>query len=628
MSATGKSKITQSRRFISDFWPYTRPYAWRMGLALGILILDTLASLAAPWPVKLIFDNVFLRKPLGKPWSAMIPATVAGDRVHLFALLVAVLLGLAVINAGATYLGTRLLTATGQRAMFRLRCSLFGHLQQLGPDFYGRQRLGDLFTRLTSDIQSIQDMAVVALPMLLLKGLIVLGMVLILLVLNPLVGVMGIMMTVLAYLVLSRYTNRIKAFAQQIRRQEGNTNAVAQEYLLGIRVVQAFGMEPHARQRYEESAGNVLHLGIKAAGPQAGLPSALRLMTDMGTLAVMAGGGLLVMRGVITIGDLLVFSSYLSSLYSPVRQLGKFSTTFARASASAERLAELLHAAPAVADYPDAQPVATVRGAIEFRHVSFGYASQQRALHDLSFCIEPGTMVAIVGATGAGKSSILHLLQRCYDPEEGCILVDGRDIRTFQLASLRQQIALVPQDPMLFHTSVRENIAFGRPEATAAEVVAAASAAQADEFIQRLPQGYDTILEERGGGLSGGERQRLAIARAMIRRAPLLLLDEPTVGLDAQSEELVVRALERLMVGRTTLVVAHRLSTIRNADLVLVIDHGRIVEANTPAGLLATGGYFSRLHTLQRNGEGPLVSNMPDRTRGLDLVSRNGALTS
>src|SRR5260370_39200917 len=286
-------------------------------------------------------------------------------------------------------------------------------------------------------------------------------------------------------------------------------------------------------------------------------------------------------------------------MYSPLRQMGKFSNMLTRASACAERVADLLQTPPAIVDAPTARAVPRFQGAIAFQLVSFSYTQKRSALQDISFNIYPGMMVALVGHSGAGKSSILHLIQRFYDPQEGQILLDGRAIRPFTLASLRQQIALVPQEPMLFRASVRENIAYGRAGASEAEGIAAAQQAYADEFIRRLPQGYDTILEEHGVGLSGGQRQRLAIARAILRQAPLLLLDEPTVGLDAQSEQLVVKALERLMAGRTTLVSAHRLSTIQRADLILVLDKGHIVEAGTPAQLLAARGHYYQFYTLQ-----------------------------
>ncbi len=581
------------------FWPYAQPYRWKIITALLILLLDTLASLAAPWPVKLIFDNVLLGKHLHSPWTLLIPASVAADRMLLLGVLCIALLALALISAVATYFGTRMLTVTGQRVVFHLRCALFAHLQELSPAFYDRQRLGDLLTRLTSDVQAIQDMLVVALPMLLLSGMVIVGMMLVLVLINPIFGALGLLIAFSLYLVLSRYLGRIKQVARQARRQEGHANAVAQENLLGIRVVQAFGMEADARRRYEESIHETLHLGELSADLESSMPSVVSLLTDVGTMVVLAAGALLVMQAWITVGDLLVLSSYLRSMYKPMRQLSKLSNTFTRASASAERILDLLQTVPAVDDFPTAQPAGPLRGALTFHHVSFGYDSQHRVLHNISFKVRPGMMVALVGHTGAGKSSILHLIQRFYDAQEGWILIDGRDIREYTLASLRQQIALVPQDPMLFRASVRENIAYGRPQATEAEIVAAAQAANADGFIRRLPQGYETIIEERGVGLSGGERQRLAIARAMVRQAPLLLLDEPTVGLDAQSEQTVVEALERLMVGRTTLVSAHRLSTIQRADLVLVISDGRIVEAGTPRQLLAARGHFFKLYALQ-----------------------------
>lgn len=591
--------LKQRQGVLRTFWPYAAPYRGRILLALSILIIDTLISLASPWPMKLIFDNVLLGQRLHSPWTWVIPQAIAQNRLLFFAVLCGALLLFALLNAGAAYLGTRMLTVTGQRVIFRLRCALFAHLQQLSPSFYDRQRLGDLLTRLTSDVQSIQDMLVMALPMLLLNVMIIVGMIAILMLISPIVGVVGLAFSLCIYVVLLRYLKSIKRVAKQTRRQEGNTNAVAQEHLLGIRVVQAFGMEIHIRRRYEESAAQTLHLQEVAADLEASLPSVVTLMTEVGMLFVLGAGGLLVMQGSITIGDLLVFRAYFRSMFRPMRQLGKLSSTFTRASASAERVQELLHISPAIADLPGACPAPPLRGSITFNHVTFGYEPERPVLHDISFDIHPGMTVALVGHTGAGKSTILHLLQRFYDPQEGQIWIDEQDIRTYTLASLRQQIALVPQDPMLFYASVRENIAYGRPQATEDEIIAAAKAANADEFIRRLPQGYDTILEERGIGLSGGERQRLAIARAMVRQAPLLLLDEPTVGLDAISEQSIVAALERLMVGRTTVISAHRLSTIQRADLVLVMNNGRIVEAGTPARLLAARGYYSQLYAMQ-----------------------------
>lgn len=605
--------LRQRRGIFQTFWPYARPYRGRIILALAILLLDTFSSLASPWAIKLIYDNVLLGKHMHRPWSLIIPPAVVQNRLLLFAVLCGAMLVFALIGAISSYIGMQMLAVTGQRVIFRLRGALFAHLQELSPAFYDRQRLGDLLTRLTSDVQSIQDMLVVALPMLLLSILIVSGMIVILMFINPIFGLIGLAIALCIYLVLRWYLVNIKKMARNTRRQEGDANAVAQENLLGIRVVQAFGMEEHAKQRYEDSVARVLQFGEKAAKLQSGLPSVLTLMTNLGTLVVLGGGGLLVLRGWITIGDLLVLSAYLRTMYSPLRQLGKMSNTFARATASAERVMELLQTVPVIDNAPGAQPAPQFRGSIAFDHVNFGYDPLHPVLHDIDFKARPGMMVALVGHTGAGKSSILHLLQRFYDPTEGQIRIDGSDIRNYTLESLRQQIALVPQEPMLFRASVRENIAYGRPQATEEEIIAAAQEANADGFIRRLPQGYDTILEERGVGLSGGERQRLAIARAMVRQAPLLLLDEPTVGLDARSEQSVVEALERLMVGRTTIVSAHRLSTIQHADLILVIDGGRIVEAGTPAELLAARGYYYRLYALQFHIQEPLSNLLPER---------------
>ncbi len=624
--------LKQRGAVLPAFWPYVYPSIWKMSLALVILILDTGADLASPWPIKLIFDNVLLGKHLRKPWSLMIPQALAQDHLLLLIVLCAALLILALISAGSTYVGMRLLAVIGQRVIFHLRCALFAHLQQLSPAFYDRQRLGDLMTRLTSDIQSIQDMLVMALPLLLLNVMLVAGMLVVLLIINLPFGALGLVSAFVVYIVLRWYLRNIKQVARQTRRCESDANALAQENLRGIRVVQAFGLEAHAKQEYEEKITRALHLGIIAARLQSGLPSVVSLMTDLGILAALVIGGILALQGQVTIGDLLVFSAYLRAMYSPLRQLSKFSNTFTRASACAERVTDLLQTAPEIVDRPTAVPAPRLHSSIIFHRVSFSYDQQRPALHDISFRIRPGMMVALVGHTGAGKSSILHLLQRFYDPQAGQILLDGQDIRDYTLASLRQQIALVPQDPMLFRASVRENIAYGRPEASEAEIIAAARQAHADAFIRWLPQGYDTILEEHGVGLSGGQRQCLAIARAMLRQAPLLLLDEPTVGLDAQAEQIVVQALERLMIGRTTLVSAHRLSTIQRADLVLVLEKGHIVEAGTPAELLAARGHYYRFYTLQfgvqepwstlRSHTSPFISDEPMQIRHRSVAQR------
>jgi ATP-binding cassette subfamily B protein len=594
-----KTQKAQKAQVLKALWPYVYPYRWKVCLALFILLLDTLTNLAAPWGLKLIFDNVLLNNALQSPWAQLIPPALAQNRTLFFIALCGAMLLLALIGAGASYLGMRMLAVIGQRMIFELRCKLFTHLQQLSSSFYDRQRMGDLLTRMTSDVQSIQDALVTALPVLLLSLLLLSGIIGILFLINPVFGVISMVIACSLFLVLRRYLRAIKLVARKTRTQEGDSNAVAQEHLLGIRVVQAFGMEAQGKQRYEESMSRALLLGMVSAHLQSGLPSMVDLTTDLGTLVVLGVGGVLVMLGKISIGDLLVFNAYLRTMYSPLRQISKLGNTLTRAQASAERVLELLETRPDITNGPEAQPAPALQGFITFDRVSFGYDPANPILHDLSFRIKPGMMVALVGRTGAGKSSILHLLQHFYEPQQGEIRIDGQDIRSYTLASLRQQIALVPQDPMLFRASIRENIAYGRPDSSEEEIIAAAQAANAYTFISRLPQGFDTILEERGIGLSGGERQRIAIARAMVRRAPILLLDEPTVGLDAQSEESVVEALERLMQGCTTIVSAHRLSTIQKADLILVIDQGRIVEMGTPVQLLRRRGQYYRLHSLQ-----------------------------
>jgi len=318
-------------------------------------------------------------------------------------------------------------------------------------------------------------------------------------------------------------------------------------------------------------------------------------MTDLGTLLVLGGGGLLVLQGWISIGDLLVLSAYLRIMYSPLRQLGKLSNTFARATASGERVMELLQTVPVIDDAPNAQPAQPFQGAITFDRVNFGYDAQHPVLHDLSFKIRSGMMVALVGHTGAGKSSMLHLIQRFYDPTEGQIRIDGRDIRDYTLESLRQQIALVPQEPMLFRASIRENIAYGRLDATQAEIEQVAHSANAHEFIEKLPERYNTLVGERGVKLSGGQRQRIAIARALLLNPTLLLLDDSTSAVDAETEYRIQQALQHLMANRTSFIIAQRLSTVRNAGKILLIDGGHLVAQGTHEVLQQTSCLYCEL---------------------------------
>jgi ATP-binding cassette subfamily B protein/subfamily B ATP-binding cassette protein MsbA len=390
----------------------------------------------------------------------------------------------------------------------------------------------------------------------------------------------------------------------QYEQLEGEMMSLAEQTLTALPIVQAFGREAYENRRFRGLSRRTLSAYLRATVSQLQFKIGVSGVTAVGTAVIMAIGGLRVLQGLLTVGDLLVFLSYLASLYAPVKTLAYLSLGFASATARARRVFEVLEVRDRIQDAPEAKPLSTLpagqRGHIRLEGVTFGYEPDRPILQDVALEACPGEVVALVGPTGAGKSTLVSLILRLYDPWEGRVTFGGMDVRDVQLASLRAHIALVLQESFLLPLTVADNIAYGRPEASRAQIVAAAVAANADEFIRRLPGGYDTLLGERGATLSGGQRQRLAIARALLKDAPVLILDEPTSALDAETETQLLETLERLMAGRTTFIIAHRLSTIRHADRIMVLDQGKVVELGTHEELLAIGGTYYRFHELQQ----------------------------
>lgn len=582
--------------------PFVRPYWWRLALAILVSLVGSFSDLLRPWALKIIVDDVVgvKRHHHARQFVESVIVGLAGtDRTRLLVATVVFVMLLALLNGLFDFVQTYWMSNAGQRIIFALRSTLYGHIQRLSLGFHDERRTGDLLARVTSDIQAIQAMVTTALLSLVSNGLTLLGMVLILGFMDWQFAVIGLSVTPLLFFVIYRYTWRIKQASRLARRKEGEVSAVAQEVFAAVRLVQAFTREEYEDERFQRQNEESLSANLEAMTLQAQFAPLVDVIATIGTCLIIFVGSERVLQGRLTVGGLLVFLSYLGLMYGPMRQLSKLSAVMSRASASAERITEIMGASPDVVDQPDALDVHDVQGRVEFHNVHFAYTPGVPVMRGIDLVVEPGQTIALVGPTGAGKSTLVSLLLRFYDPQEGAILLDGTDLRRLTLASLRAHIAVVPQESILFRTTIRENIAYGRPEATMEEIVAAATAANAHEFVIRQPNGYETVIGERGETLSGGQRQRVAIARAMVRDAPILILDEPTSSLDAAAEALTLEALERLRRGRTTFIIAHRLSTVRAANQIVVLERGRVVERGTHRELVEHGGHYRRLLELQ-----------------------------
>jgi subfamily B ATP-binding cassette protein MsbA len=575
-----------------------RPYRQALAWGLGALLLDAALNLSKPWPLKVLIDRVLPAEPKSGHLplvDAWLDARAPGRWQLLLGCCLATLL-IAVATGAATYASRRILGRVGRIFAHDLRSRLFGHLQRLSLRFHDSQRSGDLLTRLTSDVSSVQE-AVTDTGVEALKNLFQgAALFAVMLSMNWRFALVSLWVAPLLAWVAARVRTHVRRTARTARASAGLLASVAQETLTSMRLVQALTQERRQQERFQEQNRKSLEAYQQGIEQQARLAPAVDLLEAAGLALVMAVGTLQVSAGAASVGDLVVFLAYLNKLYTPMKSLSKISVVLAKARASSERLQDLLDARPEIVDRPGAVGAPSFAGGVEFRDVSFRYDPGRPALSRINLRIFPGEKVALVGPSGAGKSTVLGLIARLYDPDSGSILVDGRDVREYRLRSLRDQISLVLQDALLFGGTVEDNVAFGCPGASEKDIVRACVLADADEFIRKLPEGYRTELAERGGTLSGGQRQRLAVARAILRAAPILLLDEPTTGLDAGSEESVLQSLERASQGKTTILVSHRPRCTRFVDRVLVLDGGSIVECGSSAQLLELGGLYARLH--------------------------------
>lgn len=575
------------------------PHALTLFGAFIAAVGEVLADLLAPWPLKIAIDNVFKQKPLPE-WAVPIVQAIGGTGST--AIIKAAAVGgviVAAIGALCSYGQKRGTTTVGQWVMHDLRRTVYAHIQRLSLAVHDSMRTGDLISRVTIDIDTIQSFITSDLLDAIIQSLTLICMIGWMLYIDWRFTLVALSVVPVLFFVVFRYTRKIKKSSREVRVKEGEIVSTVQEVLTSIRVVKAFAREDYEQQRLEEQSLESVEISLKARGMKARLAPMVEIIVAVGTSLVLWFGAGEVMDGTLSAGSLVLFFVYLGKMYKPMQGLSKMSDTYSKASVAFERIRETLDTKGDVPDLPRAIRAPHLRGLIEFDRVTFGYDPKCPVLKDLSLRIEPGQVAALVGPTGAGKSSIIGLIPRFYDPSSGTVKIDGLDVRRFRLSSLREQMSFVLQETVLFHATVWQNIAYGKPTATRAEILKAAELANATEFIEKMPDGYDTMVGERGVSLSGGQRQRIAIARAVIRNTPILILDEPTSGLDAASEQLVCDALDRLMEGRTTIVIAHRLSTIRRADAIFVISDGCVAESGRHDELRAANGIYANLYNTQ-----------------------------
>jgi ABC-type multidrug transport system fused ATPase/permease subunit len=576
-----------------------RPHRRTLAVILAAMLVQTATSLAAPWPLKIIIDLVVgsHRQPQWINWLLTMVGADNKTRIAEVAGIVTVLI--AVVAGAAMYVASYFTESLSQSIGNDLRVRLYHHLQQLSLAYYDTTRVGTILSTLTSDVQTIQGFASASTLNIFTNTLTVVGMIVVMLLCRWDFALVALAVTPLLAVFVLRVNNAIRTAVKEVRAYQSDLLATVQEGLQSIEVVQAFGREDHQVQQLRKASMDTVTAWLNARRVSSMLSPVVGLAIALCTGLVLWRGSLLIMAGTMTVGALTVFLAYLAKFFQPVRDLAQMTNTLAQVSVAFERVLAVTDADDVIPEHPAPTDPPPFRGEITLEHVAFGYDPEVPVLRDISFTISPGQMVGIVGPTGSGKSTLVSLIPRFRDPDAGTITIDGMDIRGYKLRGLRGQIGYVLQDTVLLRGTVRDNIAFGRPDASEDEIIEAAKLANAHEFITRMPDGYDSMVGDRGATLSGGQRQRIGIARALIRDNPILILDEPTAALDAQSEQLVIEAMERLMAGRTVIIVAHRLSTLRNADKIIAIEDGVVAEEGTREELLALDGIYAHLHHLQ-----------------------------
>jgi ATP-binding cassette, subfamily B, bacterial len=576
-----------------------RPHWKALALAFIAVLGETVSDVLEPWPIKIVIDNILQSKKLPDWLGGFVSHTFGHEKLPILNFAVVAVVAIAVVGATSSYVEKYLTTSVSQWVTHDLRRTLYNHIQRLSLSEHDKAQTGDLITRVTSDINAIQDFINSALLGMLVNSLTLVGMIGVMLYINWRFTLIALSIAPALFVVVYTFTRRIKQASRAVRKKESELVSVVQEVLTSVRVVKAFAREDFEVSRFESQSLENVETALRARSIKAKLSPIVEVLVAIGTCLVLGYGARLALRGELSAGILIVFLLYLGRMYKPMRELSKMSDAVSKAIVGFERIQEVLQVEARVRDLPRARRAPRFKGKIEFEHVKFAYDEKPPVLNDITFKLEAGKVAAIVGPSGAGKTTIISLIPRFYDPQSGRIKIDDVEIREYKLKSLREQISFVLQDTLLFHASIWDNIAYGKPDAEPQKIVRAAKLANAHEFIEKMPEGYGTMVGERGMTLSGGQRQRIAIARAIIRDTPILILDEPTSGLDSSSEQAVIEALDRLMEGRTSIVVAHHLSSIRHADVIYVIKDSELVEQGTHQELLAAGGVYSDLYRIQ-----------------------------
>ena len=566
----------------------------RLGAGSVAMALRAAVLLLLPWPLKFIVDSVIFRKPLGA-WAAAIFPDPLGHRLLLLHVLGGTILLLGLAEAALAYLGNRLLLDAAQRIGVAIGRDFFAHLLRLPMSFHRRHLSGELVARVSGDVNALQQFVATVGMDLIPHMLTICGILAVMLMMNWRYGLLTLAVAPVLIGIARHFAGRIRSAARVMRRREGEQSGATQEVFGNVQLVQACAREHYEEQQFSVRSGAVLEAALRLNRDQAGFAPAMNLAIAVATGAIAWYGAVLVLRGTLTAGDLLVFLAYLRAIAAPARQMAKAGRIFGRAAVALERIDEYRLAECEIAESDGALTPQRCAGRIEFKAVSFSYAAGESAVRDVSFMLEPGRTVAMVGATGAGKSTIAALAARFQDPSDGAVLLDGRDLRELSLRFVRTRVALIPQEPLLFHAPLWANIAYGREGADRNDALAAAIAAGVEEVIAALPGGFDAMLGERGTTLSGGQRQCIAVARAMLSDAAVVIFDEPSSSIDPVTERRLMHALRVLAQRRAVMLIAHRLATVATADTILVLDRGCIVQRGSHEELLATAGCYAEL---------------------------------